>query len=106
MSADAAQQAAQRLRSALLDHGVRKVSIEVMPGRPTSSGSRWLNTRFLGEMSHHTAGPAAGLTPSLALCKRGRSGIPGPLCNGYGGRDLVYRIITMGLQTTPAKGAR
>ena len=104
MSADAAQQAAQRLRSALLDHGVRKVSIELMPGRPTSSGSRWLNSRFIGVMSHHTAGPAAGLTPSLALCKRGRSGIPGPLCNGYGGRDLVYRIITMGLANHPGKG--
>ncbi|HEU4540510.1 MAG TPA: peptidoglycan-binding protein [Jiangellaceae bacterium] len=104
MSADAAQQAAQRLRSALLDHGIRKVSIELMPGRPVPSGSRWLNTRFIGEMSHHTAGPASGLTPSLAVCKKGRPGIPGPLCNGYGGRDFVYRIITMGLANHPGKG--
>lgn len=104
MSADAAQQAAGRLRQALLDHGVRKVSIELMPGRPVASGSRWLNNRFIGEMSHHTAGPASGLTPSLALCKRGRAGIPGPLCNGYGGRDFVYRIITMGLANHPGKG--
>lgn len=104
MSADAAQQAARRLRQALLDHGVRKVSIELMPGRPVASGSRWLNTRFIGEMSHHTAGPATGLTPSLALCKRGRTDVPGPLCNGYGGRDLVYRIITMGLANHPGEG--
>jgi hypothetical protein len=75
-----------------------------MPGRPVSSGSRWLNNRFVGEMSHHTAGPASGLTPSLAICKSGRAGIPGPLCNGYGGRDFVYRIITMGLANHPGKG--
>jgi hypothetical protein len=104
MSADAARQAAQRLRSALLDHGVRKVSIELMPGRPVASGSRWLNTRFIGEMSHHTAGPASGLTPSLAVCKGGRPDLPGPLCNGYAGRDFVYRIITMGLANHPGKG--
>jgi hypothetical protein len=104
MSAEAAQEAARRLRAALLDHGVSKVSIELMPGRPVSSGSRWLNTKFIGEMSHHTAGPASGLTPSLALCKRGRTDVPGPLCNGYGGRDLVYRIITMGLANHPGKG--
>ncbi len=104
MSADAAQQAAQRLRAALLDHGVKRVSIELMPGRPVASGSRWLNRQFIGEMSHHTAGPASGLTPSLAVCKSGRPGIPGPLCNGYGGRDLVYRIITMGLANHPGKG--
>src|ERR671910_1614905 len=104
MSAEAAQEAARRLRVALLDHGVSKVSVELMPGRPVSSGSRWLNTKFIGEMSHHTAGPASGLTPSLALCKRGRTDVPGPLCNGYGGRDLVYRIITMGLANHPGKG--
>jgi hypothetical protein len=104
MSPDAAQAAARRLRVALLEHGVGNVSIELMPGRPVPTGSRWLNTRFIGEMSHHTAGPASGQTPSLALCKRGRSTIPGPLCNGYGGRDLVYRIITMGLANHPGKG--
>lgn len=104
MTADAAAQAAHRLRDAMHDHGVAKVSIELMPGRPVQSGSRWLNTRFIGEMSHHTAGPAAGQTPSLAVCKRGREDVPGPLCNGYGGRDLVYRIITMGLANHPGKG--
>jgi hypothetical protein len=40
----------------------------------------------------------------LALCKRGRSDLPGPLCNGYGGRDLVYRIITMGLANHTGEG--
>jgi hypothetical protein len=57
MSPDAAQEAARRLRVALLDHGVRKVSIELMPGRPVASGSNCLNTRFIGEMSHHTGWP-------------------------------------------------
>jgi hypothetical protein len=104
MSPDAAQAAARRLRDALHDHGVQEVSIELMPGRPVDAGSRWLNTQFIGEMSHHTGGPASGLTPSLALCKRGRSTIPGPLCNGFGGRDFVYRIITMGLANHAGKG--
>ncbi|HEX2361404.1 MAG TPA: peptidoglycan-binding protein [Jiangellaceae bacterium] len=104
MNPDAAQAAARRLREALLDHGVRKVSLELMPGRPVKSGSRWLNTRFIGEMSHHTGGSPSGLTPSLAMCKRGRSDLPGPLCNGYGGRDFVYRIITMGLANHPGEG--
>jgi hypothetical protein len=104
MSPDAAQAAARRLRVSLLDHGVPKVSIELMPGRPVATGSRWLGNKFIGEMSHHTAGPPSGLTPSLALCKRGRTDLPGPLCNGYGGRDLIYRIITMGLANHPGRG--
>jgi hypothetical protein len=67
------------------------------------SGSDWW-TRKVVSMNHHTAGPMTGLTPTLALVKRGRSDLPGPLANGYGGRDHVYRIITMGLANHPGEG--
>ncbi len=100
----AAIEAARELRIALGDHGVRRVSIELQPGRPAGGRNRWLNDRFRGVMGHHTAGPLRGDTPSLGIIKTGRSGIPGPLSNGYGGRDQVVRIITMGLANHPGRG--
>lgn len=49
-----------------------------------------------GSVDHHTAGPLRGTTPSLDICINGRKGLPGPLCNVYGGRDLVARIVASG----------
>jgi len=92
---------AKHLKAIMERHGVR-CSIELQPGRPWS-GDQWYSRKY-GIMNHHTAGSRKGDTPSLALCKRGRTGIPGPLCNGYGGRDLVYRIITLGLANHPGQG--
>lgn len=68
------------------------VSIELMPGR---SGG-WDGMRPFANLGHHVASRRSqGLTPFLSLVKRGRSDLPGPLCNGYGGFDMVARIITM-----------
>lgn len=92
---------ARRLREALQDHGVR-ASIELQPGR-SWTGDEWYS-RKVGLMNHHTAGPKAGLTPCLWVVKHGRPDLPGPLCNGYGGRDLVYRVITLGLANHPGEG--
>lgn len=83
-------------------HGVR-CSIELQVGRPWS-GDAWYSRKHV-LVNHHTAGSRTGLTPSLALVKRGRGAdLPGPLCNGYGGRDFIYRVITMGLANHPGAG--
>lgn len=104
MSRGTALVAARELRTSLLDHGVARVSIELREGRPAGDRDRWLNTRFVGVMAHHTAGPLRGDTPSLAICKAGRAGVPGPLCNVYGGRDDIVRILTLGLANHSGRG--
>lgn len=84
--------AAQQLKAHLEARGVR-VSIELQ----ADVRGLWDVVGKRGVISHHTASHISqGLTPLLALVKRGRTGVPGPLANGYGGRDLVYRILTMG----------
>lgn len=93
---------AVRLKAIMARYGVR-CSIELQPGRPWT-GDQWYSPKLL-RMHHHTATyPRQGLTPALGICKRGRSDVPGPLCNGYGGYDLVYRIITLGLANHPGAG--
>lgn len=100
-----AQAAANSLRAALLDNGVRKVSIELQQG---VAGSGWHVDTFVRGLGHHIVSrPSMGLTPGLALCKRGRGApnpLTGPLCNAYGGFDLVARIITMGWANHPGAG--
>lgn len=104
MSQATALAAAQQLRTALLDHGVRRVSIELQAGRGPA-GDPWHARTFRRPMSHHIVSRrSSGLTPGLALVKRGRSDLPGPLCNGYGGFDLTYRIICMGWANHPGAG--
>jgi hypothetical protein len=96
---------AGQLREALLDYGIRKVSIEIMQGRPGTPNDRWWDKRFIGTMGHHIVSlRSQGLTPGLALAKRGRTDVPGPLCNGYGGFDLIARIICMGWANHPGAG--
>jgi hypothetical protein len=102
VSEDRARTEAARLKGILEKHGV-KVSVELRIGRPNVDGSDWWTRKHV-VMNHHTAGPSTGATPSLALVKNGRSDLPGPLSNGYGGRDHVYRIITMGLANHPGLG--
>ena len=102
MSVAAAQAAAGQLRTALLDHGVRQVSLELQAGVSTSG---WNATTFKRGMGHHIVSrPSQGRTPGLALVKRGRPDLGGPLCNGYGGFDLVARVITMGWANHPGAG--
>lgn len=96
---------AQMLRRFLLRHGVPQVSIEVQEGRP-GPADPWNGHYPVGVMSHHIASrpTADSPTPGLALVKHGRSDLPGPLCNGYGGMDLIYRIICMGYANHPGYG--
>lgn len=79
-------------------------SIELVAGRGSDP---WATPTKYHRMHHHTVStwrPGGNLTPVLALCKTGRSDVPGPLCNGYGGYDGVYRIICMGLANHPGAG--
>lgn len=96
---------ARELKAIMLDYGVPEVSIELEPGRPNNFGS-WDALFVVADMSHHTVSrySSRSLTPVLSLCKWGRSDLPGPLCNGYGGWDLCYRILTFGYGNHPGTG--
>lgn len=89
---------ARELKRCMLDHGVPDVSIELQQGRPSGYSNDWDSLFVVADMSHHVVSNYSvnSLTPVLSLCKRGRSDLPGPLCNGYGGWDLCYRILTFG----------
>jgi len=79
-------------------------SIELVPGRGSDP---WGIPRKYLRMHHHTASyyvPGGNMTPLLYLVKVGRSDVVGPLCNGYGGFDRVYRIICMGEANHPGAG--
>jgi hypothetical protein len=100
----AAVDEARKLKRALLAAGVPEVSIELLPGRPNEYGN-WDALYAVADMSHHVVSRlGANLTPVLALVKKGRSDLPGPLANGYGGWDLCFRIITMGYANHPGEG--
>jgi hypothetical protein len=117
MSQATALAVARELRMALLDHGAGKivspftkrvggVSIELMEGRGPK-GDTWHCKTHVAHLNHHTAGPtitADRLTPILYICKHGRSDLQGPICNGYGGGDFIYRIITLGWANHPGLG--
>lgn len=98
-------QRAQVLRGVLLKHGVPEVSIELQMGRP-SGGDDWNACKPVAVFSHHIASrPTKDRPiPGLSLVKNGRSDLPGPLCNGTAGVDLVYRIMCMGLANHPGEG--
>lgn len=57
-----------------------------------------------GSVNHHTAGPASGVAPSLAICTYGRSDLSGPLCNVLQGRDDVAYVIAAGRANHAGKG--
>ena len=104
MSKSAATARARALRDELVERGV-PTSIELQQGRPGTPNGRWYDTRFIGTMGHHIVSRRSqGLTPGLALVKRGRSDVPGPLCNGYLGFDGRARIICMGWANHPGAG--
>ena len=104
MSRDGAMARARALRDELTKRGV-PTSIEIQQGRPGTPNGRWFDTRFIGTMGHHIVSRRSqGLTPGLALVKRGRSDVPGPLCNGYLGFDGRARIICMGWANHPGAG--
>jgi hypothetical protein len=96
---------ANKLKQSLLRAGVPQVSVEIRQGRPSSYGT-WNAQFVVSDFAHHTVSrySSSNKTPCLALCKYGRSDLPGPLCNGYGGFDLVARIITLGYANHPGAG--
>ena len=102
---DSALKKARELKQIMLKHGVPEVSIELRQGRPSAQG-RWDALFPVANMNHHTvsAYKKSALTPCLSLVKNGRSDLPGPLANGYGGYDLTYRIITFGYANHPGTG--
>lgn len=102
---DTALARARIMRGVLLEHGVPEVSIEIQDGRP-ATGDTWNACRPVGVLSHHIASHPTPEkpTPGLALVKAGRSDLPGPLCNGTAGVDLVYRIICLGYANHPGEG--
>jgi hypothetical protein len=102
MSRARAVSEAKRLKRIMAKHGVEAV-IDLGIGRPNVAGDDWYTPK-VAIMNHHTAGPKFGKTPSLTIVKRGRPGLPGRLANGFGGRDHVYRILTMGLANHPGEG--
>ncbi|TFV90380.1 hypothetical protein [Blastococcus sp. CT_GayMR16] len=107
MTAAAAQAAAQQLRTALLDNGVQRVSIELQPGVGPKADP-WGVAPFVRGLGHHIASyPTQGATPGLGVVKGGRKGaspLQGPLANCYGGFDLTARIITLGWANHPGAG--
>lgn len=100
-----AQDRARIVRDCLLKHGVPEVSIELQAGRPTSY-DEWNACKPVAVMSHHIASypTPSKPTPGLSLVKKGRSDLPGPLCNGTAGVDLVYRVICLGYANHPGYG--
>lgn len=102
---------AQNIKTALLDHGAGRVvspftgkvggvSIELQAGRGT--GGFWA-----ARLHHHTASAPISKTlwtPALKTVKNGRSDLQGPLANGYGGGDFVYRLITLEWANHPGLG--
>ena len=49
-----------------------------------------------GLVTHHTAGPRDGETPTLSICINGRSDLRGPLCNVYLSRSGVWYVVASG----------
>lgn len=104
MSRDRALAEARVLKGFLEARGVR-VSIELVEGTRKPSGWFLPPGQFRVEMSHHIVSVRTqGLTPFLHLVKVGRPDVKGPLCNGYGGWDETYRIITMGVANHSGRG--
>lgn len=101
---DVALSEARRLQSIMRARGVECV-IDLMP----DSGGRWLEpmANRVAEMSHHIySSRAHGLTRFYSFVRAGDPSrdLPGPLANGYGGWDEVYRIITLGRANHPGRG--
>src|SRR6266542_4137108 len=80
------------MAAALRENGlrVREVKGWKTRGRPSSFSPR-------GVVFHHTASNAkSGAAPALGICVKGRSDLPGPLCNVMVGRDGTVYLIAAG----------
>src|SRR5690606_4874686 len=68
----------------------------------TTRGSSTFNPQAV--VLHHTASRAGGDAPSLGICIRGRSDLPGPLCNVLISRSGVCYVIASGRANHAGKG--
>src|SRR5690606_41782567 len=57
-----------------------------------------------GSAHHHTAGPASGNAPSVAISAYGRSDLPGALCNVLQGRADTAYVIAAGRANHAGRG--
>lgn len=82
-----------QLASVLRDAGLEVVEVDGWKTR----GHGGMHDEIRTLTFHHTAGPAAGDYPSLAVVRDGRKGLPGPLAQlGVGRSGKVY-VIAAGL---------
>lgn len=72
------------------------------PGWRTRGG---LTFNPQGIVVHHTANPDRSDAPSLNLCIKGRSDLPGPLCNVLLSRSGVCHLIAAGTANHAGKGS-
>lgn len=59
----------------------------------------------VGVLNHHTAGGSSGDAPSLAVLKRGRSDVPGPLCHVLVGRSGTCYVVANGRANHAGRGS-
>lgn len=59
------------------------VPVDEYPGWQARGDSTLSQAAPFAAVTHHTAGGASGIAPSLGILVNGRSGIPGPLCNVF-----------------------
>ena len=71
------------------------LSVQELPGWQTRGHGAMSDV--LGVLLHHTAGPAAGNYPSLAVVRDGRPGLDGPLANLGLARDGTWIVIAAGV---------
>ncbi len=69
------------------------LTVVLIDGWETRGGSNY--GPWFGCLHHHTAGRISSrtLTPSLNICINGRTGLAGPLCNVYVGRDKKIYMV-------------
>lgn len=86
------------LPKALFDAGLK---VSEHPGWQTR-GRRLLTIR--GVICHHTASPPGKEAPSLGTVVRGRSDLPGPLCQLLLGRSGTFIVIAAGAANHAGRG--
>lgn len=91
---------ANRMRRWLNPIGVQVVEIDGWRAR----GRDYATFDPYGSVNHHTAGPRAGVAPSLGICINGRAGLPGPLCNVHQQRNDVVNVVAAGVANHAGRG--
>jgi peptidoglycan hydrolase-like protein with peptidoglycan-binding domain len=81
---------ANNLAAVLRKYGCNVVEVAGWQTR----GSSTFNPK--GVVAHHTAGPRVGDAPSLGICIRGRSDLPGPLAQVVLSRSGICYVIASG----------